>query len=97
MNGLPFALDIHTAVQTALVILILMIIISIWRGISLIRKSRRLPYFRMRRIQTVKGWRLMVLAGILIALAVLINSMAEPVIYSFFPPTATSTTGAWCR
>jgi type VI secretion system secreted protein VgrG len=85
------ALDIHTAVQTALLILLLLVAVSIWRGISSIRSARRLPFFRMRRERIVRGWRLLLTALILIAAAVIINSRAEPLIYSYFPPTSTVT------
>ena len=85
------SLDIHTAVQTALLIIILVIVVSIWRGITSIRSARHLPFFRMRRDRMIRGWRLLMMAMILIILAVFLNSQIEPTIYRFFPPTATVT------
>ena len=84
-------LDIHTAVQTALVITILLILYSFLAGIHSIRSARGLKFFRMRRDRMVTGWRLLFLALVLIIIAVALNSFAEPVIYSFFPPTITQT------
>lgn len=83
--------DIHTGVQTALLILGLMVVMFVWRGIRSITTARRLPFFRMRRERMVRGWRLLFFSVILIIAAFLLNSRAEPLIYSFFPPTATVT------
>lgn len=85
------SLDIHTAIQTALLIIILVIIVSIWQGVTSIRSARHLQFFRMRRDRMIRGWRLLLIATILIILAVSLNSQIEPFIYRFFPPTATVT------
>ena len=85
------SLDISTAVQTALAITVVAILVSIWQGIATIRRARTLPFFRMRREQMVRGWRLLVWALILFFLAVFLNTQAEPLIYSFYPPTTTFT------
>jgi hypothetical protein len=84
-------LDIHSAVQVSLVISVLALIASIWFGIQSIRKARDLPFFRMRRVTLTRGWRLMGWALFWGILALLLNSRVEPMIYSFFPPTATFT------
>lgn len=85
------SLDIHTAVLTAFIISILLIIISLWSGIRSIRKARSLKFFRMRRDRMVTGWRLILAAFIFIGCALFLHFFAEPVIYNFFPPTATLT------
>lgn len=85
------ALDIHTAVQTALVISVIALILSIWFGIQSIRKARALPFFRMRRDTMTRGWRLLAWAVFWGILAVLLNSKIEPFIYRFYTPTATFT------
>ncbi len=41
-------LDIHTAVQTAFLLAILGIVLSLWIGFRAIRSGYRLPYFRKR-------------------------------------------------
>ncbi len=84
-------LDIHTAVQTTLVIAILLIIVSAWIGIRSIAKARSLKFFRMRRDRMVAGWRLILLAFGLGIMALAVNSFAEPLVYRFFPPTPTLT------
>ena len=88
---LPIALDIHTAVQTTLIIVGLLVLIFIWRGILSIRSAQRLPFFRMRRDRMVRGWRYFIAAVLLIPIAFLLNSRVEPLIYRFYQPTSTAT------
>jgi len=83
------SLDIHTAVQTALVISVIAFILSIWFGIQAIRKARALPFFRMRRETMTRGWRLLGWAAFWAILALLLNTRVETFIYRFHPPTAT--------
>ncbi len=84
-------LDIHTAVQTTLIIFGLIIVVFLWRGFLSIRAARRLPFFRMRRDRMVHGWRLVIIALLLIPIAFLMNSRVEPLIYRVFPPSSTPT------
>jgi type VI secretion system secreted protein VgrG len=84
-------LDIHTAVQTALVLTVLAIVFSLWGGWQSIRKAQKLKFFRMRRNRVVAGWRLIFLGLLLILVAGFLNWFAEPVIYRVYPPTATLT------
>lgn len=86
-----FQLDIRTGIQTAFIITIIAIILLIWTGIRSLRKGREMPFFRMRRQKMVRGWRLLLFAVILISIAFLLNTQAEPIIYRFFPPTETQT------
>jgi len=83
------ALDIRTAVQVALGITILFIGLFIWYGIRSIRNARSLPFFRMRRERMMRGWRLLFWAGFLALVALFLGTRAEPIIYSYFPPTVT--------
>lgn len=84
-------LDIRTAVQTTLVITALLALASLWSGFNAIRKARTLKFFRMRRDRMVAGWRLLFTGLVLVVLAFFLNQYAEPVVYSFFPPTSTLT------
>jgi hypothetical protein len=91
MNLTSIGLDIHTGVMTALVISLIALVFCIWYGILSIRKARQLPFFRMRRDTMMRGWRLLVWAVLWAIIAILLNSKAEPFIYSYYPPTATAT------
>jgi membrane protease YdiL (CAAX protease family) len=85
------SLDIHTAVQTAIVIAILTIFFSIWAGIRSIRKARTLKFFRMRRDRMVRGWRLMSFGVGMVFVTLFLGYFAEPIIYRVYPPTPTQT------
>jgi type VI secretion system secreted protein VgrG len=85
------SLDIHTAVITALVISSILIVFTLWSGIRSIRKARTLKFFRMRRDRMVAGWRFIFFTFLLAGFAFFLYRYAEPVIYNFFPPTATLT------
>ena len=85
------SLDIHTAVQTAIILAILGIIFSIWSGIRSIRRANTMRFFRMRRDLMVRGWRLLFFAFVLVVFTFILYRFAEPVAYSFFPPTPTIT------
>jgi hypothetical protein len=89
MPALP--LDIRSGVVVLVGILAALALLSLWRGAAAIRNARKLPFFRMRRERMVGGWRLIFFALLLIPIALLINYRAEPLIYSYFPPTATYT------
>ena len=76
--NLPFdldslSLDIHAAVQAAIILAVLGLVLSLWLGIRSIRGARNLRFFRMRRDRMVRGWRLIAFAIILGITALLIN------------------------
>jgi hypothetical protein len=85
------SLDIRTGILTAQVIIAVLVILFTWQGIRSIRTARRLPFFRMRRERMLRGWRLLFGAVLLVVFVLLLNSQVEPLIYSYFPPTATIT------
>jgi len=84
-------LDIHTGIQTALVLTILAILFSLWSGGQSLLKARKLKFFRMRRDRQVAAWRLIFFGLVMILVAVFLSRFAEPLIYKVYPPTATLT------
>ncbi|MEA3352110.1 MAG: hypothetical protein U9Q82_16010 [Chloroflexota bacterium] len=88
---MPIALDVHTGVLTAVILAGFFALISLLGGIGAIKRGRQNPYFRIRRELMVRGWKLLFLFLLLGLLAFLLNTYAEPVAYSFFPPSATPT------
>ena len=86
-----FDLDIQTAVQAAIVLAILGMIIYLWVGVQTIRSSRRLQFYRKRQEGMVRGWRYLFFGFLLAVFGFAVNSYAEPVAYSFFPPSPTVT------
>ncbi len=85
------SLDIHTAVQTALILAILAMVVSLWGGVRSIQSARNLKFFRMRRDRIVRGWRMVFFSFTMVVASFLLYGYAEPVIYHFYPPTATVT------
>lgn len=85
-------LDFQTAIQTALLLSIAAVIFSILAGVRSINKGRKLKFFRMRRDRMVRGWRLVFFGIGMVFVSFFLNNYAEPVVYNFFPPTATLTT-----
>lgn len=84
-------LDIKTAVITAFAIVLIAVLITLWIGISTIRRGRKIFYFRKRQQLIAAGWRWIFGALVLGGLAFLINRFAEPAAYRYFPPTPTVT------
>jgi len=84
-------LDIHSAVQTALILTFIALIFLIWQGIRYIRKARTLTFFRMRRINMERGWRFIGWALLMVLLIIFLNTLAEPLVYRIYPPTPTFT------
>jgi hypothetical protein len=84
-------LDIHTGVQTALLITLLLGLLSFLLGARSIRAGNRLQYFRKRRNRVVNGWRMIFVAFGFGFIAFMVNGFAEPVAYQFFPPSPTIT------
>lgn len=84
-------LDIRSAVITATVISALLSVFLLWRGVRALQQGRTMKFFRMRRDRILAGWRMLFLAVLLAVIAIVVNRLAEPVVYSFFPPTPTLT------
>jgi hypothetical protein len=91
MDNLPISLDIQSGVQMAVILAALAALISLISGIRAIAQGRTLQFFRMRRERMVSGWRRIFLALILGVVAFVLYTFAEPVTYSFFPPSPTPT------
>jgi len=84
-------LDIHDAVVMAIILTILGALISVWRAVRSIRKSRNVTYYRIRSSLVSNGWWTMVFAAGLVLFAILIGIIAEPIAYIYFPPSPTIT------
>lgn len=84
-------LEFHLTIRLAFFISIALIIIFFYLGIRRILNARNLPYFRKRRDMAVSGWRLFLIAVVLIGVSFFLNSYAEPLIYSYYEPSPTLT------
>ncbi len=84
-------LDIQTGVTTIVVLAGLAVVFSLWIGWRTIRQGQKLPFFRKRREQIARGWRLIFLAFVWAGVAFAVSRYAEPVAYTIFPPSPTIT------
>ncbi len=84
-------LDIQTAVGTAFFLIAIVAVILFVTGIRTILSGQKLMFFRKRRERISRGWRAILVAIILGAIAISINQFAEPVVYKVFPPSPTIT------
>lgn len=82
-------IEIHSTVQIAFVIALILAVIFVPLGINRIGSGRKLPYFKKRRDAMLAGWRMLLAAIILGGLAFFLNRFAEPVIYTYFAPSPT--------
>lgn len=82
-------LDIRSFMRVLVIVLALGSAFLFLRGLGGIRESRRLKYYRLRRSTLMAGWRLVLIALGLGAVAFLAGRFGEPAVYSFYPITAT--------
>jgi hypothetical protein len=82
-------LDIHDAVVMTIILAAVGAIISLWVGLRRLRQARRMAYYRIARKQMSGGWRTLFFAAALVGFAVLMGFYAEPVAYTYFPPSPT--------
>src|SRR5258706_3461029 len=86
-SSIIFSRDIKAGIKTAVVMVILGALFSIWAGIQSIRSGRKLDYFRLRQKRIALGWRLFVLAVFLAGAAFWLENYGEPVAYQYYPPS----------
>src|SRR5687767_8701130 len=80
-------MDIRAGIQTAVVMVILGILLTIWAGIQSIRSARKLDYFRLRQKRIAQGWQLMGLSLLLAGGAYWLGNYGEPLAYEYYPPS----------
>ncbi|MFC2064148.1 hypothetical protein ACFLXB_03515 [Chloroflexota bacterium] len=85
-------LDIRTTTITIAIISLLAAIFSFWAGIRSIQSGRGTVYYRIRHEREVSGWRLMLLAFILVIISAVSGFFGEPIIYTVYQPSPIPTT-----
>ena len=84
-------IDIHSTVLTAVIIMGTAVVLTLIFGIRHIINSRKVPFYRKRHDRMVRGWRLIIVAIVLIPLAWAVLNFSEPVVYKFISPSPTTT------
>lgn len=83
--------DIKSFINTAVVLIVIGGVWTLWRGIQAFRNSWEINYIRMRREHARAGIRLMFVGFLILVFAVALKVQGEPVAYRFIPVTVTPT------
>ena len=83
-NGNLPGLDIQTFIRVLVILLALATLIALTIGVSGIRESRRLKYYRLRRSRLVAGWRAILISIGLLAVTLIVSRFGEPVAYRYY-------------
>ena len=83
-------MDIHSGIIAIVVMAALIAVLSLWRGVRTLQSARKMTFYRLRRQREAGGWRLFLLAVILIGLAFWLPLFGEPIAYQYFPPSPTA-------
>lgn len=84
-------IDIQTTVTIIFILLILTGGGILFTSFRAFREARRLRFFLKRRKILGRAWQLIFYAALVIAVAILINTYAEPIAYQAFQPSPTTT------
>lgn len=84
-------IDIRSTIFMAAIIMGVASILTLVFGINHLIKGRKIPFFGKRQARMRRGWRLIILAILLIPLAWAVLSFGEPAVYVFISPSPTHT------
>ena len=79
-------MDIRAGIITTIVLAVLFAILLFRGGIRSIQSARSLTFYRLRRQRMSGGWRMLIIAAIMLLFAVWLGRFGEPVAYRYFPP-----------
>lgn len=82
-------LDIQAGVLAATFIMIVFFLISAVTGTQTLLSGKRVKFFKMRRDQMMRGWRLIAFGVFWIIAALMVYRFGEPVAYHFITPSPT--------
>lgn len=84
-------IDVATTVKVILALLGIAAVISLIMAIKSIKAGHKLLFYQKRQLLVYHGWRLILLALVLLFAGFLIFRFGEPVVYRYFPPSPTTT------
>jgi hypothetical protein len=84
-------LDIQTTVRTIFIFLLIACLFVILTAVRAFREAGRLRFFLKKRELLGRAWKYVLFAVLIGGFAILINTFAEPLTYSVFPPSPTVT------
>jgi len=83
-------LDIETTVRTLFVFLLIATGVMIFTAVRAFREAARLRFFLKKRELLSRAWKFVFFSILIFISAIFINSYAEPLTYSVFPPSPTA-------
>ena len=84
-------IDVSTTVKVILLFLGIAAIFLLVMAVRSIKAGRKLLFYQKRQVLVYRGWRLILLAILLLGSGFLISRFGEPVVYRYFPPSPTIT------
>jgi hypothetical protein len=82
-------LDIHSGVITTIILMAIATIAIFLSGLRILLSVKNIQFFRIRRETSGQGWFIIFLSLLFLLFTFLLATFAEPVIYTYLPPTAT--------
>ena len=82
-------IDIRAGVLAAAILALIFFLISAITGIQTLLSGRKVKFFKLRRDQMMRGWRLIVLGLFWVIVGIGVFFFGEPVAYHFITPSPT--------
>jgi len=82
-------IDGKAGVIAATILALIFFMISFVTGAQTILAGRKIKFFQLRRGQTMRGWRLIVLGVLWVIFGVFVFFFGEPILYRYNPPSPT--------
>lgn len=82
-------LDIRAGVIAATILTAIFFLISLVTGLQTVLSGRQVKFFKLRRDQMLRGWRLVALGIFWVIAGILVFLYGEPVAYRFITPSPT--------
>ena len=84
-------LDIETTVRTLFIFMLIAAGAMIFTAVRVFQEASRLRFFLKKRELLTRAWRFVLFSILILAVAILTNTYAEPLTYNVFPPSPTVT------
>ena len=84
-------MDIRAGIITTIILAVLFALLLIRGGIRSIQSARKLTFYRLRQQRMSGGWRMLIVAVLMLLFSAWLGRFGEPVAYRYFPPSPTIT------
>jgi len=83
------SIDVKAGVIAATFLTLIFFLISFISGVQTILDGRKIKFFQLRRDQTMRGWRLIVLGLLWVIFGIAVFFLGEPIAYRYITPSPT--------